>query len=123
MTTSNFIQHLEDAIYSDLNNHPQEEKNKVLGFTQSNFPRAYILGDCYGVMLHPRGINDLHVCFTILVEDGGYWYIKKNTGGSSHWLSDLRTQSFNAEEWCKQFTLPDIGKDGIQYGYRFKQID
>lgn len=94
-----------------------------MGFTQSNFPRAYILGDCYGVMLRPRGINDLHVCFTILVEDDGYWYIKKNTGGSSHWLSDLRTQLFNAEEWYKQFTLPDIGKDGIQYGYRFKQID
>lgn len=123
MVASNFIQHLEDAIYSDLNNHPQEEKSKVLGFTQSNFPRAYILGDCYGVMLHPRGINDLHVCFTILVEDDGYWYIKKNTGGSSHWLSDLRTQLFSAEEWCKQFTLPDIGEYGIQYGYRFKQID
>lgn len=77
MVASNFIQHLEDAIYSDLNNHPQEEKSKVLGFTQSNFPRAYILGDCYGVMLHPRGINDLHVCFTILVEDDGSGILRR----------------------------------------------
>lgn len=130
MEVFNLRQHLEDFIQTDLNNHPQGEgvHNKIVSFTQSNFPRAYILGDCYGVMLHPRGINDLHVCFTILVEDDDFWYFKENTGGSSYWLPDLRAQVFRADEWCKQYALPDLtefdaDRRSVQYGYKFKPIE
>lgn len=130
MEVSNFKQHLEDFIQTDLNNHTQGEgvHNNIISCIQSNFPRAYVLEDCYGIMLHPRGVNDLHVCFTILVEDDDFWYFKENEGGSSFWLPDLRAQVFRAEEWCKQYALPDMAemesdRTGIQYGYKFKPIE
>lgn len=130
MEVSNFKQHLEDFIQTDLNNHTQGEgvHNNIISCIQSNFPRAYVLGDCYGIMLHPRGVNDLHVCFTILVEDDDFWYFKENEGGSSFWLPDLRAQVFRAEEWCKQYALPDNARmesdrADIQYGYKFKPIE
>lgn len=130
MEVFNFKQHLEDFIQTDLNNHMQGEgvHNDIVSCIQSNFPRAYVLGDCYGIMLHPRGVNDLHVCFTILVEDDDFWYFKENEGGSSFWLPDLRAQVFRAEEWCKQYALPDMAemesdRTGIQYGYKFKPIE
>ena len=130
MEVSNFKQHLEDFIQTDLNNHTQGEgvHNKIISCLQSNFPRAYVLGDCHGIMLHPRGVNDLHVCFTILVEDDDFWYFKENEGGSSFWLPDLRAQVFRAEEWCKQYALPDNARmesdrADIQYGYKFKPIE
>jgi hypothetical protein len=130
MEVFNFKQHLEDFIQTDLNRSLQSERlhNNIISRTQSNFPRAYILGDCYGIMLHPRGVNDLHVCFAILVEDDGFWYFNENGGGSSFWLSDLRAQVFRAEEWCKQYALPDNARmesdrADIQYGYKFKPIE
>lgn len=130
MEVFSFKQHLEDFIQTDLNNHTQGEgvHNNIISCIQSNFPRAYVLGDCYGIMLHPRGVNDLHVCFTILVEDDDFWYFKENEGGSSFWLPDLRAQVFRAEEWCKQYALPDMAemesdRTGIQYGYKFKPIE
>ena len=48
--------------------------------------------------------------------------------GSSFWLPDLRAQVFRAEEWCKQYALPDMAgmesdRTGIQYGYKFKPIE
>lgn len=130
MEVSNFKQHLEDFIQTDLNDHLQGEgvHNDIVSYIQSNFPRAYVLGDYYGIMLHPRGVNDLRVCFTILVEDDDFWYFKENEGGSSFWLPDLRAQVFRAEEWCKQYALPDMtemesDRTGIQYGYKFKPIE
>lgn len=130
MEVFNFKQHLEDFIQTDLNKHSQGEgvHNNIVSCTQGNFPRAYILGDCYGIMLHPRGVNDLHICFTILVEDDDFWYFNENGGGSSFWLSDLRAQVFRAEEWCKQYALPDNARmesdrADIQYGYKFKPIE
>lgn len=123
MDVFNLQKHLEDFIETDLNRHPQGDgvHNNIVSHTQSNFPRAYILGDCYGIMLHPRGVNDLHISFTILVEDDDYWYLKDVPGGSSFWLPDLRAQVFRADEWCKQYALPDI-VDKVQYGYKFKPI-
>lgn len=124
MEVFNFKQHLEDFIQTDLNNHPQGEgvHNDIVSCTQSNFPRAYILGDCYGIMLHPREVNDLHVCFTILVGAADFWYFYEGGDGSSFWLSDLRAQVFRAEEWCKQYALPDK-VNGVQCGYKFKPIE
>lgn len=130
MEVFNFKQHLEDFIQTDLNNHTQGEgvHNDIVSCTQSNFPGAYVLGDCSGIMLHPRGVNDLHVCFTILVEDDDFRHFNENEGGSSFRLSDLRAQVFRAEEWCKQYALPDNArmesdKAGIQYGYKFKPTE
>lgn len=122
--------HLEEAIQSDLNNHPQEEEvhNRIVDFSKSNFPRVYILGDCFGIFLHQRSVEDKHVAFTILVEDGGYWMPKNGWGDSSYWLPDLRAQVFRADEWCKMYALPDLAefdadRRSVQYGYKFKQID
>ena len=74
MEAFNLQKHLKDFIGTDLNRHPQGEvvHNNIVSHTQSNSPRAYILGDCYGIMLHPRGVNDLHRCFTILVGVADY---------------------------------------------------
>lgn len=125
METLSLRQELEDFIQTDLS---KGVHNNIVNHIQSNFPRAYILGECYGIMLHPRGVNDLHICFTLLVEGDGYWGLKKGTGGSSYWLPDLREQLFKAEEWCKMYALPDLAEfdadeRSIQYGYKFKQID
>lgn len=124
MEVSDLNKHLEDAIETDLNGHVQGDgkHNTIVSFMQSDSPRAYVLGDCYGIMLHPRGINDLHISFTLLVEDDDYWYISKSGEGSSFWLPDLRAQVFRAEEWCKQYALPEI-VDKVQYGYKFKPIE
>lgn len=124
MEVFNIKQHLEDALETDLNGHVQGDgkHNTIVSFIQSNFPRVYILGDCYGIMLHPRGVNDLHVCFSILVEDDDYWYHNETMDGSSFWFPDLKAQLFRAEEWCKQYALPDILHE-VQYGYKFKPIE
>ena len=60
-------------------------------------------------------------CFLVGVAD--YWSLQNNPDGSSFWLPDLR-----AEEWCKQYALPDMAemesdRTGIQYGYKFKPIE
>lgn len=130
MEVFNLQKHLEDFIGTDLNRHPQGEvvHNNIVSHTQSNFPRAYILGDCYGIMLHPRGVNDLHICFTILVGVADCRSLQNNPDGSSFRLPDLRAQVFRAEEWCKQYALPDMAemesdRTGIQYGYKFKPIE
>ena len=45
------------------------------------------LNDCHGVRLVLSG-SDGHVCFEILSEDDGYWFIKKSYS-ASYWFPDM----------------------------------
>ena len=40
--------------------------------------RELFLGGCSGVVLQERGLRDKHVCFKILSEDDGYWFLSTN---------------------------------------------
>ena len=60
------------------------------------------LGECCGVGLSKRGgEKDPDVCFTILVEDDGHWFITRSGQTSMYWWSDLRRQMDLAEAWLK----------------------
>ena len=76
---------------------------------------AIFLGDCCGVRLVWRGQNDPHVCFEILGEDDGHWFIKHDYS-SSYWLPDLMKALKTAEKWMKANCKPHI-YSGHQYGY------
>lgn len=84
------------------------------------------LGDSFGVVLVPRiihhpwdleenGEEDNHICFLIVSEDDGNWFLSEGSGASSSYLSDLKAQISLAEDWIKHNAV----KDG-RYGYRFK---
>ena len=80
---------------------------------------AIFLGDCCGVRLVQRGKTDdtydTHVCFEVLGEDDGHWFIKHDYS-SSYWLPDLMRALRAAEKWMKANCKPDI-HNGYQYGY------
>ena len=76
---------------------------------------AIFLGDCCGVRLVWRGQNDPHVCFEILGEDDGHWFLKQSYS-SSYWMPDLMKALKAAEKWMKANCKPDI-HNGYQYGY------
>ena len=85
---------------------------------------ALFLGDCCGVRLVQRGENDKHVCFEILSEDDGHWFLKQSYS-SSYWLPDLMEALKAAEEWMKANCEPDmykhVGGPDVQYGYNVKE--
>mgnify|MGYP001611910535 CR=1 FL=1 len=73
------------------------------------------LGGCAGVGLKRRGNNDLHICFTVLVEDDGSWFIPSQ-GFSSYWLEDLQKVLIEAKTWMhRECKLDPTG------GYCFKE--
>lgn len=72
---------------------------------------------CYGVALVPRGPDDNHICFMIIVEDDDNWF-ECNGAGSSSWLCDLEDTLHQAVMWCETYAFPDKVR-GVQYGYRF----
>ena len=67
---------------------------------------AEFLGSCFGVILTRRGREDPHICFQIVVEDDGNWFVSEN-GGDSYWLAELHEQMGRAIEWCKNNAQPD----------------
>ena len=73
-------------------------------------------GGCKGVGLKWRGPDDPHVCFIILTEDDGYWFVSQHDtqGSSSYWLPELIDQLEEAKTWLHR----NAEKDG-QYGYKF----
>lgn len=72
------------------------------------------LGVCCGIALVPRGKSDNHICFIILTEDDGNWFVTNNLL-STHWLPDLEKQL----EYAKSWLIKNAEKDS--YGYRFKE--
>jgi len=71
------------------------------------------LGSCKGVALMPRGSKDGHICFLVLTEDDGNWFVSTNSS-SSFWIDDLIKQLTRAKKWMKKNAL----KEGC--GHRFK---
>ena len=67
---------------------------------------AEFLGSCFGVILTRRGREDPHICFQIVVEDDGNWFVSE-TSGDSYWLTELHEQMGRAIEWCKNHAEPD----------------
>lgn len=75
--------------------------------------------NCTGVKLQARGKDDLHVMFTLEVQDDECWYEIELASFSSHWLSELIEVLQAAKSFCESQTDPDI-HGGIQYGWRFR---
>ena len=89
------------TIYSD---YPKE-----LAYTKAFF------GGQFGIALAPRGKDDPHVCFYILTEDDGTWFVKNEGGASSFWIPDLISIIKEAETWMANNCIKDGG-----WGYNFK---
>jgi len=83
------------------------------------------LGACHGIVLHPRGPGDRHICFTWIVEDDGHWSVCSRGGSSSYWIDDDIKVLAVVNEWLKKNARPDMpdtpGYDGKrQCGWRYK---
>jgi hypothetical protein len=79
----------------------------------THFEKAF-LGKCMGVGLRRRGDDDLHVMFTLLVEDDGNWYVSSGNI-SSHWFPELMEVLDEARHW-----LGEHCEHG-QYGWAFRK--
>lgn len=73
-------------------------------------------GDCMGVRLVPRGADDRHICFEVMVEDDEVWRAKMNV--SSAWLDELIEVLQNARASMRHHDPDKV--DGRQYGWRFR---
>lgn len=84
-------------------------------FNDGETYKKFFLGRCFGIGLKERNIEegDVHVSFTILVEDDERW--SECYGfASSYWLPDLVDAINAAQEWMERY----YKKDG-SYGYKF----
>lgn len=72
-------------------------------------------GNCHAVRLVYRGQKDNHICFEILTEDDGNWFVSKNCT-SSFWLPELINILSAADNWMKENAKPDMNGN-IQFGY------
>ena len=80
-----------------------------------------ILGHQFGIGLRMRGRNDPHVCFHILSEDDGHWFVNEG-GASTSWFSDLTSVIERAVTWCTTNCDADVSNtDRRQYGWIFKR--
>lgn len=86
----------------------------ALGKMVFDVPEKHLfLGTCHGIALVPRGKNDNHICFYILTEDDGVWFVSNNMG-STYWLHDLKKQLQQVEKWLSENAIK------VDYGYMFK---
>lgn len=79
-------------------------------------------GECQGVGLQKRGPDDNHVCFIILTEDDGYWFVTKwpEQGTSSYWLPELIDCLEQAKDWLHRNAEKD-GPWGLQVPDRSRE--
>lgn len=89
-------------------------KNGPLGRVVTVQYEKAFLGSCAGVILSRRGQNDSHICFTIIVEDDGYWFVSQH-GFSSTWLQELRGVLHEASNWIEHECEKDTS------GWKFKE--
>lgn len=73
-------------------------------------------GGCHALRLCYRGITDSHICYEILTEDDGNWFLSRN-GASSFWLPEMLELFKTADKWLKTNAEPDL-YNGVQYGYK-----
>jgi hypothetical protein len=81
-------------------------------------------GECVGIRLTQRAENDLHICFTTLVEDDENWYEKDGGSFSSHWLNENISVLQEAKDWLEKNADPEMceitaGKV-LQFGWKFR---
>ena len=55
--------------------------------------------NCFGVVLSARTHDDFHVCFTIIVEDDGNWFIDNKGKTDSYWLIEVIEVLTEARKW------------------------
>jgi hypothetical protein len=72
-------------------------------------------GTCHAVRLVHRGKNDTHICFEIMTEDDGHWFISGGNA-SSAWLPELIELLTAADKWMREHSTPDM-YNGHQLGY------
>jgi len=70
------------------------------------------LGECMGVELTPRGLNDHHVSIKVSIEDDGHWHEQMDF--SSSWLNEL----ISTLQMAKTFMENNCKE--TKYGYEFK---
>lgn len=76
-------------------------------------------GKCKGIKLIKRGENDNHICFQILTEDDGDWFVDGTNLASCYWIDDLIEQLQRAKAYIQ--TQEPFIHDDKQYGYAFKE--
>jgi len=72
-------------------------------------------GTCCGVVLYQRAEGDPHICFDILGEDDGNWFLARN-GASTCWLYDLQIQMGLAMNYLQT----DTAIEPYEWGFRLK---
>ena len=81
--------------------------------------REMFLGSIVGVLLTERGASDPHVCFQLIHEDDGHWFLSTNSA-SIFWVDDYINVLTEVKKWCEENCEADI-HNGIQYGWKFKE--
>ncbi len=74
----------------------------------------------HGVRLVERGPGDNHICFEILSEDDGHWFVSSGNGASSFWMPGLIKVLRYAQKWMKENCIADIDGNGNCWGYKAK---
>ena len=77
------------------------------------------VGRQFAVGLRPRAKQDRHVCFTILSEDDGTWFLSSGSGSSSYWLPELVQVLEEAKAWCAANCDLDEA-NGKVWGWKFR---
>jgi len=70
--------------------------------------------NCFGVVLSERTSDDPHVCFTIIVEDDGNWFVNGKDAASAVWVGELHELLGEANRWMVEHCKKDVG------GWRFE---
>lgn len=81
---------------------------------------ATFFGELHGVRLVQRGLGDNHICFEILSEDDGHWFVSGCCGTSSYWMPGLIKVLRHAQKWMRENCIADIDKNGHCWGYKAK---
>lgn len=84
------------------------------------------LGDVCGVRLVLSGVksNEKHICFQILGEDDGYWFVRGDDHCiSSYWIKDMHEVINAAYSWCVSECERDSDSYGRFAGYQLKLKD
>jgi len=76
------------------------------------------LGECLGIGLYSRGVNDPHVYLDILIEDDDNWF-EYSRGFSASWLPELHRLTQEAILWLENNCDKDTTTDIICYIFRY----
>jgi len=80
------------------------------------------LGQIIGIAIHKRGIEDNHLCISIIKQDDEYWFGEYNSMcSSSYWLEEYIELLMAAKEWLQNNAEQDLQEEtGRIYGWKMK---